>query len=184
MGTELQPTLTGERVRLRPFHEDDLESLWGMLNEPEGRRLTGTHQEFTREAAERWYRSRGDQGDRVDLIIADLHNDACVGEVVLSGIDRANRSCGFRIALSDPSVYGKGYGTEATRLILDHAFRELGLHRVTLQVYAFNTRARHVYEQVGFQVEGVLRDALLQEGAFHDALLMAILAHEWDPSLG
>jgi RimJ/RimL family protein N-acetyltransferase len=179
-----QPILEGRSVRLRPFREDDLDLLWEMLCDEEGRRLTGTHATFTREAADRWYRSRGRETDRLDLAIADRRTDRCVGEVVLNDLDPDNRSCSFRISLIGPSVFGKGYGTEATRLILTHAFETVGVHRVELEVYDLNPRARHVYENVGFVVEGVFRDALWWEDRFHDAIAMAILAPEWARQLG
>jgi RimJ/RimL family protein N-acetyltransferase len=174
-----QPVLEGRSVRLRPFREDDLDPLWDMLGDEEGRRLTGTHATFTREAAERWYRSRGRERDRLDLAIADCSTDRCVGEVVLYSLDADNRSCAFRISLVGPSVYDRGYGTEATRLILAHAFETVGIHRVELEVYDLNPRARHVYEKLGFVVEGVFRDALWWEGEFHDAIAMSMLAPEW-----
>lgn len=170
--------IVGERVRLRPFREDDLDALWAMVNDEEGNRLTGTHATFTRDAVERWYRSRGEQEDRLDLVIANLTDDTCVGEVVLSDIDHDNRSAGFRIALAGPHVYGQGFGSEATRLMLGHAFGGLGLHRVELEVYEFNHRAIHVYTEAGFTVEGVRRDALYWEGSYHDALIMSVLEHE------
>jgi len=60
--------------------------------------------------------------------------------------------------------------------VLAHAFGPLGLHRVSLEVFAFNARAIHVYEKVGFRHEGRMRDALWWDGAPHDTLLMAALA--------
>lgn len=173
------PTLVGDLVRLRPFRDDDLDVLWAMVNDDEGNRLTGTHASFTREDVARWYRGRGGSDDRVDLAIARLSDDGCVGEVVLNDIDRDNRSCGFRISLAGPHVYGQGFGSEATRLMLRHAFDDLDLHRVELEVYAFNERAIHVYAGAGFTVEGVRRDALRWEGAYHDAVVMSVLAPEW-----
>lgn len=175
-----QRELAGSLVRLRPIRDDDLDALWDMLNDPESRRLTGTHATFTREAADRWYRSRGHDTDRLDLAIATMEDDRCVGEAVITGLDVANRNCGFRISLLGPSVFGRGFGTEATRLILGHVF-DRGVHRVDLEVYDFNPRAQRVYEQAGFVVEGVRREALLWEGEYHDAIVMGLLATEWRP---
>jgi RimJ/RimL family protein N-acetyltransferase len=169
--------LEGQQVRLRPFEERDLDPAWDMLNDPEGRRLTGTHATFTREAADRWYRSRGQADDRLDLVVASRHDDRLVGEAVLNDLDADNHSCTYRISLAGPSVFGRGYGTEATRLMVDHAF-QIGIHRISLEVFAFNTRAQRVYEKAGFTVEGVLRDALHWDGTYHDAVLMAILADD------
>ena len=96
------------------------------------------------------------------------------GEVVLNDLDPANRSCGFRIGLR-PAFQGRGLGSEATRLIVDHAFA-VGIHRIELEVYAFNPRARHVYERAGFTLEGTTRDALLWDGEWVDAHVMSMLA--------
>jgi RimJ/RimL family protein N-acetyltransferase len=168
--------LTGHRVRLRPFTEGDLDTLWEMLNEPEGRRLTGTHQRFTRDASDGWYRSRGQDTDRLDLAIATLDDDRSVGEVAVMDLEPTNRSCSFRIGLSHPDLYGRGYGREATMLVLDHVFDDLRLHRVELDVFAFNHRARRLYQQLGCRGEGIKRDALFQDGRYHDAIQMALLA--------
>jgi RimJ/RimL family protein N-acetyltransferase len=89
-----------------------------------------------------------------------------------------NRSCNFRIALARAGR-DRGLGTEALRLIVGHGFEQLGLHRIALEVFAFNPRARRVYEKTGFVVEGVLRDALRYDGAWVDAIVMSILAPEW-----
>lgn len=179
MSFAAKPVLEGRQVRLRPIEERDLDDLWVMLGDEEGRRLTGTHAGFTREVADNWYRTRGAQDDRLDLVVATSDEDRCVGEVVLNHLDVDNAACGFRISLAGPAVFGKGYGTEATRLVLGHAFDTVGLHRVELEVYDHNPRARHVYERVGFVVEGRRREALRWEGRYHDAILMGLLAHEW-----
>jgi RimJ/RimL family protein N-acetyltransferase len=73
----------------------------------------------------------------------------------------------------------RGLGGEAVRLVLAHAFGTVGLHRVELEVYAFNPRAQSVYERAGFVREGVRRDALYWDGEYTDAITMAILAHDW-----
>ena len=67
-------------------------------------------------------------------------------------------------------------GSEATRLIVDYAFVELGVHRIELEVFAFNPRAIAVYEKLGFVHEGVRRHALLWDGEWIDALVMSIVA--------
>jgi RimJ/RimL family protein N-acetyltransferase len=176
-----QPTLTGPRVRLEPLGAGVLAEYWQMLQEPEGRRLTGTHAEFTLEQTERWLSSRADQHDRADWAAIELASGAFVGEVVLSDLDPDNEVAGFRIALAGPATYGRGFGTEMTGLVLAHAFDTVGLHRVELEVYAHNPRAQRVYEKCGFRVEGRRRDALLWDGVRYDAVLMAALRTDRRP---
>lgn len=79
----------------------------------------------------------------------------------------------------DPAGRDQGFGTEATRLVLTHAFDALGLNRVALEVFAFNPRARRVDERAGFVHEGTRREALRFDDDLIDALDFAILDREW-----
>ncbi|WP_370942714.1 GNAT family N-acetyltransferase [Amycolatopsis sp. cg5] len=103
------------------------------------------------------------------------------GLVVLNELDRDNESMNFRITLTGPPVFGKGYGTDATAAVLDFAFDVVGLHRVSLGVFTFNPRARRVYEKCGFVAEGVRRHSLKWDGQWHDSVEMGVLAT--DPRL-
>lgn len=185
-----KPTLSGEAVILRPFTEADIAAMGPILADPEVQILTGSV--ATRAEAERasdtldertlaWYRSRADQGDRLDLAIVDATSGACVGEAVLNDVDAEQRSCNFRILIG-PAGRGRGLGTEATRLILDHAFATTELHRIELEVYSFNPRARRAYEKAGFVAEGVRRDALLFDGEWINAEVMSVLRSDPRPS--
>ncbi len=178
-----KPTLEGRRVLLRPVTAADAPALVASLADPEVRRLTGTHHAFPPgrelEQAGQWYSTRGDHTDRLDLAIVERASGDYAGEIVLSDLDPENRWCSLRVALAGSRLFGRGYGTEAIRLVLGHAFETVGLHRVELEVYAFNPRARHVYEKVGFVLEGTKRQALFWDGEWIDAHVMGILADEW-----
>ena len=174
-----KPILTGNRVVLRPITEADAQAMFDSLSDAESMRLTGTQQTFTFEQIVQHCQRIAQADDRADYAITRKEDGAYVGEVVLNGISWSNRSAGFRIALANAKWFGQGYGTEATRLILDFGFRTLNLHRIDLEVYDFNPRAQHVYEKVGFVQEGVLRDALLWDGRYHNAILMSILEDEY-----
>lgn len=165
---------------LRPVTEDDVPALTPMLQDAEAARLTGSHDDgrLDETRVRAWYATRREQDDRLDLAVVETATGRVVGEAVLNEWDPGNESCGFRILLV-PGTYGRGLGTEATRLIVGYGFEKLGLHRIWLEVYAFNPRARRVYEKVGFVAEGVLRDALLWEGERVDATVMSVLAPEW-----
>ncbi|MFB9072678.1 GNAT family N-acetyltransferase [Citricoccus parietis] len=115
--------------------------------------------------------------DRIVWVIEEADTGRIVGESVLNDLDEDNLSCGFRIWISGGR--DRGLGSEAVELTLRHAFEDQGLHRVSLEVYAFNPRARHVYEKSGFSLEGTLREALLFDGTWVDAHVMGILAEEW-----
>lgn len=146
---------------------------------PETLRLTGSQRPFETDRLEEWYASRDGHDDRLDLAIVERESGTVVGEAVLNELDAPNRACGFRILVIEERSYGRGFGTEATILTLRHAFERVGLHRVELQVFSFNPRARHVYEKVGFRLEGTRRDAIWLDGAFHDSHVMSMLESEW-----
>jgi RimJ/RimL family protein N-acetyltransferase len=184
----IKPTLIGDKALLRPFTEQDLPAMREALLDPEARILTGSvhHQAQAHQPMDAgeehdfrdWYLTRKNQGDRLDLAVADKATGECVGEAVLNQWDPGNESCNFRILIG-PKGRDRGLGTEATWLIVGYGFEFLRLHRVSLEVYAFNPRARRAYQKAGFRPEGVLRDSLRYNDEWIDATVMSILAPEW-----
>ena len=185
----VKPTLTGVHVVLRPFVlDEDAPGLREMLRDPEALRLTGSTNgpddmpEWDAAAEPKfwdWYSTRNHQTDRLDLAVVDRASGQIVGEAVLNDWDSGNRSCSFRIMLG-PQGRDRGLGTESVRMIVGYGFEQLRMHRIALEVYSHNPRARRVYERVGFVAEGVLRDALRWGDEWIDATVMSILAPEWE----
>ncbi|WP_030991393.1 GNAT family N-acetyltransferase [Streptomyces sp. NRRL S-1813] len=169
-----KPVLTGDRVRLVPLSVRHAAAFHAACLDPETRRLTGTHHDFTREEIQAWCAGSADRTDRLDLAVEDRETGAFLGELALNQIDPPNANGSFRIALV-PGATGRGIGSEATRLLLDHAFDRVRLHRVQLEVFDYNPRARRAYEKCGFEVEGRMREALFWDGAWHDVFVMAAL---------
>ncbi|MFD5652802.1 GNAT family N-acetyltransferase [Streptomyces sp. NPDC127039] len=175
-----KPVLTGDKTVLRPFTAEDADVMWEIVNDPEVVRFTfEPTTELSLDRLRSWYGVRTADPDRLDLAVTDRATGELVGEVVLYEWDPAARGCTFR-TLVGPRGRGRGLGSEATRLIVGHAFERVGLHRVQLEVYADNPRARRVYEKAGFVVEGVRREAALRGGVWVDDVLMAVLDHEWE----
>ncbi len=81
--------------------------------------------------------------------------------------------------LATAQSWGKGYGTDAMRVILRYGFTELNLKRITLGVFGYNARAIRSYEKAGFTVEGRMRKALYRDGSRADIVFMGILRDEW-----
>nr|WP_246313092.1 GNAT family N-acetyltransferase [Leifsonia shinshuensis] len=171
------PTLTTERLTLVPLGPGHFEGTWASLHEPEVMRLTGTHATFTEDQIREWLAGLAALDGRADWAILRTADGVHLGEAVLNDLDADNRSVGFRIMLGSPQWFGSGYGTEATRAVLEHAFGTAGLHRVELEVFAFNPRAQRAYEKAGFVVEGRRREALHWDGEWVDAIVMGCLSH-------
>jgi RimJ/RimL family protein N-acetyltransferase len=187
-----QPTLRGTLCTLRPFTSGDIEAMGPVLADPEVRRLTGSvhstaeAEAGTQELDERtrtWYRTRAHQTDRLDLAVLDSHTGRCVGEAVLNEWQPDDDACNFRILLG-PAGRDRGIGSEATRLLIGHAFAATRLHRISLEVFAFNPRARRAYEKAGFVVEGTLRETFTFDGEYIDAVLMSVLRPDWERAGG
>jgi RimJ/RimL family protein N-acetyltransferase len=149
-----KPVIEGTLVRLRPFVPTDISPAWEMVNDPVGNRLTATTEQFDYDQIRRWYESRNGQPLRLDLAIEERATGDFAGEVVLNAYDQTTESCSFRISLRGPAWFGRGLGTEATSLIIDYGFGQLGLERIDLEVLAENGRARRAYEKVGFVETG------------------------------
>lgn len=174
-------TLSGPRIRLEPLGPAHLDAVWPGLHDEETLRLTGTRAHFDVDAVARHLASVPSAPDRADWAIVDSATGEYLGEIVLNELEEADASMNFRIALL-PGKPGNGYGTEAATLVLDHAFGELGLHRVYLDVYSFNPRAQRSYEKVGFVVEGRQRHTLYWDGEWVDSILMSVLSTDPRPS--
>ncbi|WP_104180271.1 GNAT family N-acetyltransferase [Arthrobacter sp. B0490] len=170
------PTLETPRLRLEPQGAEHLDGLWASVNDVETLRLTGTHARFSKEQIRAWLRTVAAAEDRADWAVVRRDTGQYLGEIVLNDLARNNASMGYRIGLSGPGALGQGYGTEAGRAVIAHAFDVIGLHRVALEVYAFNPRAVQSYRKIGFVEEGRMRDALHWDGEWVDALMMSILS--------
>lgn len=171
--------LEGNQVYLRPLEMEDVDFMVRSTNNDiEMRRLTGTPKPFTRSQIEHYIQRQSQDDTRVSFGIVRRDDDQLVGEVVINDIYRNARCANFRIAIAD-SYTGHGFGTDATRLMLDYGFGMLNLHRIELDVYTINERAIHVYERVGFKREGVKRQSWYYDHQFYDTIIMSILEDEY-----
>ncbi|TLS53956.1 GNAT family N-acetyltransferase [Paenibacillus antri] len=170
--------LRGENVYLRPIEAEDAEWYFQSLYDDENRKLTGTQLHYTREQIANYIAGKAQDRSGVLLLIAANDTDEPIGDVALQNIDAMNRSANVRIALN-PGRTGRGYGSEAMRLMLDYGFGIVNLHRIELNVFAYNERAIRAYEKLGFRREGVQREALYYDHEYHDSILMSMLAREY-----
>lgn len=97
----------------------------------------------------------------------------------ISPVDRVSSRAELAVSLYDAAKLGLGYGREATRLVLAHAFDTLQLHRVGLRVVSYNERAIRCYLACGFVVEGVIREASVVAGVRHDDIVMGVFSNEF-----
>lgn len=171
--------IEGKRVYLRPVEEDDLDVIYTAYWDKEARRLTGTQTVLSRTRLQNWLETISSDNSRIDLIICLQENNEPIGDIAMMEIDHHNQNAIVRISIFTKENWGKGYGTEAMSMFLDYGFNILNLHRIELEVFAYNSRAKKSYEKLGFKQEGIIRDKLFYDGKFHDAILMGVLREEF-----
>jgi RimJ/RimL family protein N-acetyltransferase len=172
--------LTGEQIVLRRHVPANLRAFQRWYADPDVVRLTRYQDSPMRpDEIERFFAARALGADSLAMAIHVRATDLLIGTCALSQLDADNGSALFHITIGEKDAWGHGFGTEATRLMIDHAFGELGLHRVALTVFSFNERAIRSYRSVGFVVEGRAREAIWREGRWWDEIAMSILASDW-----
>jgi len=170
--------LSGNRVYLRPLERADARAMLPWVNNPEVTRTLLIHRPMSLEGEEKFIERLSEDDTTVGLGIVEKTGDRLVGATSLMRIDSRSRQAQFGILIGDSADWGKGFATEATRLIVGYGFATLNLHRVWLHVAAGNAAGIRVYEKVGFRHEGILREALFTEGRYVDLVTMGILRGE------
>lgn len=120
----------------------------------------------------------GQDAKNFRFCIRTLSDDKLIGEVSIHP-QWVDADAWVGIGLGERDYWGRGYGTDAMRLILQYGFVELNLHRISLGLHSYNERALKSYEKAGFKVEGVMRQDTFREGRRTDGIYMGILRDEW-----
>lgn len=142
---------------------------------------SGVAQPYSQKASQKYWEKvmEEDSSDLYQFIIRSLQDDRLIGEIGLDGVRWNHGETFVGISIGERADWGKGYGTDAMRIILRYAFTELNLQRVSLTVFDYNPRAIRSYEKAGFTLEGRARQCINKEGQRYDILFMGILKADW-----
>ena len=171
--------LEGELVVLRPRVDDDLDLFARWHGNPDVRHwlhMSEMPEQSLEIERQRWHIARNDP-TRVSFVIETL-DGVPIGNIVLIGVDVAHRRAELGIAIGEKGDWGRGYGTDAIRVVLRFAFEVLKLRRVELITDVDNERGIRAYEKCGFVREGLLRAKRLRYGEPLDMLIMAVLRED------
>ena len=176
--------LTGEKVLLRSLELDDLDLFcaWFADREVVNYSLGTWLFPWSKHETEAWLKQTLQSKEALSMGVVEKETGQLIGYAGITAISRITHSGEYYILLGEKSCWGKGYGTEVTRLIVHYGFASLNLHRIMLTVSELNVGGVRAYRKAGFQQEGVLRQACYRNGAYHDKLIMAILRPEWEAS--
>lgn len=171
---------TGELVRLREYNKDDTEKALAFINDPEIKYyLTpGVPFPLTLNDEATFVEKQSAFNETYNFAIETLDGEY-IGGCGLNDIDWKNRVTVVGIFIGNKEYWGKGYGTDAMDVLINFIFKEMNLNRIMLNVYSYNQRAIKSYEKAGFVKEGVLRQALYKNGAYHDEVVMGLLKEEY-----
>ncbi|MHA1637863.1 MAG: GNAT family N-acetyltransferase [Candidatus Thorarchaeota archaeon] len=173
----------GKLVCLRALEISDLENIMMSYNDWSLRRWAGVPLPKSRKAIKEWLEiasvSQPWKDGSVHLAVTDKKSGTFLGMVRFYDIKSPHMRASMGISLINPDEYSKGYGTDATRVMLWIGFHELGLHSIYLDTMEDNERAIHLAEKIGFKKVGVFRKTEFIEGEFKGLLYMDILREEF-----
>jgi len=173
-------SIEGDLVELRKHVPENVAAFQRWYSDPEVARLARYQDAPMRpDEIERFFQLRALGAESLTMAIHDRASGRLLGSCALSQVDGENGSAMYHITIGEKDVWGRGYGTEATQLMLDHAFGTLRLHRVALTVFEFNERAIRAYRRCGFVIEGRARESISRDGRWWDELAMSVLSSEW-----
>ena len=174
--------IIGDRVRLRAVELEDLQRFVSWFNDPEVQRGVPLCTPLNMQDEEKWYQENQKRKPEERSLSIDAKVDdewRHIGSCGFVEVDPRVRNAEIGITIGDKSCWDQGYGSDAMRVLLQHAFKTLNLRRVQLRVFESNARAIHVYQNLGFQEEGKLRQAHYHAGRYEDVHIMGLLREEW-----
>jgi len=172
--------IEGDLVVLRKHVPGNVDAFQRWYADPEVARLARYQDAPMRsDEIDRFFQLRALGAESLTMAIHDRDTNRLIGSCAFSQVDGENGSAMYHITIGEKDMWGRGYGTEATQLMVDHAFGTLGLHRVALTVFEFNERAIRAYRRCRFVVEGRSRESIWRDGRWWDELAMSVLSTEW-----
>ena len=178
-----QPVINieGEGVALGPLRHDLIPTYTRWRNDfVVSRTLDYVPGPYPREEREAWWARANADTTSVRFTVYERETGRPIGIANLLNVDFRHRTAGLGLMIGETDCWGKGYGTETTRLLLDYAFTVLCMQNVLLHVYEFNMAARRSYEKVGFREIGRRRESHWFNGRFWDEIAMDILDIEFE----
>jgi [ribosomal protein S5]-alanine N-acetyltransferase len=174
--------LRGESIRLRPVEEKDLDGLFTSLNNLDHRGAffplgVQSQAKFQKEFREGGFWEK-DEG----MLVIVTPDDEIVGEIEFFPI--THYLVGFELSylIFGQEHAGKGYATEAVRLLTEYLFARLRINRLQLNIHPANEASRKVATKTGYTLEGVMRGAWFHRGTYHDLEIWSILRDEHESS--
>ena len=150
--------LKGEKVLLRP-RRTDKDSFLKWFNDLEATQYLTIALPMMESEKKKWIENLATERKGIDVIMAieDEQSNKAIGNCGLHNINRIDQHATFGIAIGEKEYWSKGFGTEATSLMVNYGFEQLNLHRIGSSVYSFNERSLKMHLSLDLKEEGRLR---------------------------
>lgn len=179
--------MRAEKVYLRPITAADTARVVAWRNKDFVRKNFIYQKPFTQEGHMTWLREQVEPGHVAQFIICVAAGEDClqtkdreIGSVYLRDIDRENETAEYGVFIGEEGALGRGYGTEAARLMLAFGFEELGLKKIFLRFLEDNTAARKSYEKAGFHMIEERRETVDLEQGKREVFFMETERGAWE----
>lgn len=164
------------KICLRKANLNDIDVLYEIKNDKNAASLLGGFSNgYSKLDIENWIVFHNNNKNEVLYLIETVEDPKVIGHVGLYDIDFRVRKAEFAILIAGENNQGKGYGSLSTKFMIDYAFDELNLKRLTLSLLSDNKRAFSLYQKYGFVQEGLLINDQFKNGKYHDVILMALM---------
>ena len=171
----------GLKVRLREYRKEDIPLRLAYLNDPEMicSLTPDIPYPMTLHEEEKWFESLTAVSDTYKFAIETLENKLFIGGCSINGVDWKNSVATMGIFIGSKNHLGRGYASDALRVLIEFIFLQMGINKIRLTVYSYNESALRCYEKCGFKVEGVLRQEIFKDGKYYDKIAMGLLKQEF-----
>lgn len=163
---------------IRLMEENDIEFVRQLHNQESTLNKLTDPFHVSREEQVLWFQSLSKSRKSRRYVLIEKKSREICGIIRIDDLDLANRSATVGADI-DLRFRRQGLATEAYRLIIEYLFNSLGLHRLQLVTLETNEIALGLYEKLGFQKEGIIRDSIYRDGKFNNLILMGLLQSEW-----
>lgn len=167
----------GDKVCLRAYREDDIAKATNFVNDKELKKFLVTTIPFpiTIWEEESWVKSQiSNNNGTYNFAIDDIKSNKYIGGCGIHSVDWLSRVATVGIMIGDKEYWGKGYGTDAMKVLIKFLFDDMNINKIRLSTFSFNERAIKSYKKCGFEIEGVLKEEIFKDGKYYDDIIMSI----------
>lgn len=164
-----------KRLYLRQFNISDITLIYikALQNEEIIGLTEARHTKWSEKKVKDYIKNSNKEGESILVGIFIKELDKPIGNIRVFNFHSIHKRAELGIMLYDKSEWGKGYGTEALKAIVQFAFNDLKLHRICADYYSINKASARIFEKVGFNVEGVFKDHFFIKDKFVDSIRVA-----------